>query len=186
MYSLKKLFVFSFLLIGLGSLAADPQTSYSFVLDKAAVFQGTTFSQGSEVHLSQEGQIFKVILGQDQRLAEQTFKESFPHIWKKGTVLMYTSAFSENQMKPVPSKIYLNSDQNIFGFIIPAKCELNPSYMIMTMNGKTEFNIDNIQVQCPFEFKIKSSNIPKDKLVQIHSKKKVTEYNDKYEQVEIK
>jgi hypothetical protein len=166
-------------------LSADPNFSYSFILEKDATFQGTTFSKGSEILLSDEGQIYQVILAKDQKIGEMTFKDAFPHTIKKGSLLNYASLFSGNQMKLLPSTIHTVEGQEIFSHPIPAKCKLEPSYSVLTFGAEKEYEVSFVQLQCPFDFQIRKKTIKKGKEIQIHSKDKITFYNEKFEVVEL-
>lgn len=173
------------LIFNFGLSADNENFIANFKIDKDALIQGTTFKSGTEFFLSDEGQIAKVILGTDQAITDQTFIKTFPHIWKKGTILYYRSMFSGRQMPEIPSKIILTSEHKIFGHTIPAKCELSTSNMTMTMGNTKEFTVNDIKVSCPVAFKIKGKDIEPGVSINIHSKEKVTKYNDKYEEVEI-
>ncbi|WCL49109.1 hypothetical protein [Leptospira sp. GIMC2001] len=177
--------ILSILLLNMGIFADEENYVANFTLEKDAIFQGTTFKSGTEIFLSDEGQIAKVILGSDQAITDKTFIKTFPHIWKKGTVFYYASLFKERQMPEIPKKIILMSEHKIFGHTIPASCELTTANMIMTMGNQKEYTVSEIQVNCPVAYKIKGKQIDPGVTINIHSKEKVTKYNDKYEQVDI-
>lgn len=166
-------------------LSSEERYSVIFHLEKDALFQGTTFKAGSQVYLSEAGQIEKVVLGQDQIITDKSFAQTFPHVWKKGTTLIYKNIFADKPMPEIPRTIFTVADQSVFGYVLPNNCELSPSTMILTMGNKKEYEVSGIQVVCPTSFKIKGKEILSGKTIQIHSKDKVTQYNEKYQEIEI-
>ncbi|MDF3821331.1 hypothetical protein P3G55_15615 [Leptospira sp. 96542] len=167
------------------NLHSQEEFPASFILEKDTIFQGTTFKSGSQIYLSHAGQIEKIVLNEDQVITDLSFGKSFAHVWKKGTILIYKNLLAGRQMPEIPNKIISTMDQTLFDHQIPTNCELSPSSMILTMGQNKKYDVTNIQIICPKPFRIKGKEIQAGTAVQIYSKNKVTQYNEKYQEIEI-
>ncbi len=135
------------------------------------MIQGTTFQPGTSIRLDDEGNLERVELGADQKLADVNFAASMPWVFKKGTTLQYQGIIFKAPQ--VPSKITIHEPITIWGFDLPAETCLEPASAAGKIGDEGVNAVFYIQAQLGEAAVIKGKDFPPYEYIHIYPEGKV-------------
>ena len=93
------------------------------ILSEKEKIQGTTFSKGTELILNKNGYVNRAVLGDSQKILDEKYSGSFPHIFPAGSIILYhpeTNTFGDRSKTPeIPKSIMLRKTAEIMGHSFP-------------------------------------------------------------------
>ncbi len=141
------------------------------ILKKSEVIQGTTFQAGTSIRLDDEGNLERVELGADQKVADVNFAASMPWVFKKGTTLQYQGIIFKAPQ--VPSKITIHEPLEVWGFKLPAETCLEPATAAGSIGDEGVNVVMFMQVQLGEAATIKGKEFPPYEYLHIYADGKV-------------
>ncbi len=150
----------------------DGEVGKQVILSKIEVIQGTTFSAGSSVEKDEAGLLKKAVLGADQKIADVSFGESFPYVFKKGTELEYRPGIVIKKPE-MPSVITIKEKHVIMGIEFPAETRLEPASASGTVGDKKTSSVMFIQFQLGDALTIKGKTFKAGEYIQVYSKDRI-------------
>jgi hypothetical protein len=169
-----KFLYISILFFFIGSINAQELSQRT--LEKAEVIQGTSFKKGTVVQQDANKYLFKAVLAEDQPIADLVIGKIFPHIFPKGSEVIYNEPidmFGKPRMNPfLPEKVIVASKMKIFDVSIAPQTEVMVFGGTMTENKKVSYFAE-VTIVLLEDVKIKGKNIPKGSYIKIESKKNI-------------